>query len=152
MFVYSIKCNIIMEDVRELVSYLSKAERGYTKILNRAFLKGGYDLSREQYELLQVLWAEDHVNQQTISKRLQKDKYNVTKLLNTLTKRGFVRRVMCQEDRRNNFVVLTEKGMEAKKALTQIEEQVHADLTFTISPQEIKSCIWVLKKMTDMIE
>ena len=98
-----------MDDVRELVSYLSKAERGYTKTLNREFLKAGFDLSREQYELLQVLWAEDHVNQQTISKRLQKDKYNVTKLLNTLTKRGFVQRKMCQEDKRNNFVVLTER-------------------------------------------
>ena len=134
-----------MDDVRELVSYLSKAERGYTKTLNREFLKAGFDLSREQYELLQVLWAEDHVNQQTISKRLQKDKYNVTKLLNTLTKRGFVQRKMCQEDKRNNFVVL------AKKVLTNIEEQVHADLTFTIAPQEIKSCVWVLKKLTDMM-
>ena len=140
-----------MEDVRELVSYLSKAERGYTKILNRAFLKAGYDLSREQYELLQVLWNEDNVNQQTISKRLQKDKYNVTKLLNTLTKRGFVQRKMCQEDKRNNFVVLTDKGIEARKALTGIEEQVHADLTFTIASQVIKSCVWVLKKWTDMM-
>lgn len=140
-----------MEDVRELVSYLSKAERGYTKILNRAFLKAGYDLSREQYELLQVLWNEDNVNQQTISKRLQKDKYNVTKLLNTLTKRGFVQRKMCQEDKRNNFVVLTDKRDEARKALTGIEEQVHADLTFTIASQEIKSCVWVLKKWTDMM-
>ena len=26
-----------MDDVRELVSYLSKAERGYTKTLNREF-------------------------------------------------------------------------------------------------------------------
>lgn len=140
-----------MNDVREMVSYLSKAERGYTKILNRAFLKAGYDLSREQYELLQVLWTEDNVNQQTISKRLQKDKYNVTKLLNTLTKRGFVQRKMCQEDKRNNFVVLTDKGIEIKKTLTQIEEQIHADLTFTIAPQEIKSCVWVLKKLTDMM-
>ena len=140
-----------MEDVRELVSYLSKAERGYTKILHRAFLKAGYDLSREQYELLQVLWNEENVNQQTISKRLQKDKYNVTKLLYTLTKRGFVQRKMCQEDKRNNIEVLTDKGIEARKALTGIEEQVHADLTFTIASQEIKSCVWVLKKWTDMM-
>ena len=140
-----------MDDVRELVAYLSKAERGYTKLLNRAFLKAGFDLSREQYELLQVLWSEDHVNQQTISKRLQKDKYNVTKLLNTLTKRGFVQRKMCQEDKRNNFVVLTAKGIEARKALTDIEEQVHADLSFTIASVGIKSCVWILKKLTDMI-
>lgn len=140
-----------MDDVRELVAYLSKTERGYTKALNRAFGKAGYDLSREQYELLQVLWQEDHVNQQTISKRLQKDKYNVTKLLNTLTKRGFVQRKMCQEDKRNNFVVLTDKGVELQKALKDIEEQVHTDLTFTIAPQEMKSCVWVLKKLTDMM-
>lgn len=140
-----------MNDVRELVSYLSKSERGYTKILNRAFQNAGYDLSREQFELLQVLWEEDHVNQQTISKRLHKDKYNVTKLLNTLTKRGFVQRKMSQEDRRNNFVVLTEKGMDARKALTQLEEQVHTDLTFTVAPQEIKSCVWVLRKLTDLM-
>ena len=114
-------------------------------------MKAGYDLSRELYEILQVLWNEDNVNQQTISKRLQKDKYNVTKLLNTLTKRGFVQRKMCQEDKRNNFVVLTDKGIEARKALTGIEEQVHADLTFTIASQEIKSCVWVLKKWTDMM-
>ena len=98
-----------------------------------------------------MLWEEDNVNQQTISRRLQKDKYNVTKLLNTLTKRGFVQRKMSQEDRRNNFVVLTEKGQEARKALIGVEEQVHADLTFTIAPQEIKSCVWVLRKLTDLM-
>lgn len=140
-----------MNEVRELVTYFSKAERGYTKILNRAFLQAGYDLSREQFELLQVLWEEDHINQQAISKRLQKDKYNVTKLLNTLSKRGFVQRKMDTEDRRNNFVVLTEKGIEARQALTRIEEQVHTDLTFTVAPQEIKSCVWVLRKLTDLM-
>lgn len=140
-----------MEDVRELVTYLSRAERGYTKLLNRAFIKAGYDLSREQYELLRVLWVEDHVNQQTISLRLQKDKYNVTKLLNTLTKRGFVERKICQEDKRNNFVVLTDKGVQVQQTLNKIEEQIHLDLTFAIASEEIKSGVWVLKKLTDMM-
>ena len=141
-----------MNDIRELVVYLSKAERGYTKTLNRAFQQAGYDLSREQFELLQVLWEGDHIYQQAISRKLQKDKYNVTKLLNTLTKRGFVQRTMSQEDRRNNFVILTEKGMQVQKALLQIEEQVHTDLTFTLTPSEIKSCMWVMRKLTDMMK
>lgn len=141
-----------MNDVKELVNYLSKAERGYTKMLNKTFQKAGYDLSREQYELLQVLWEEDNVNQQTISGKLEKNKYNVTKLLNTLCKRGYVQRKMGKEDRRNNFVVLTEKGIEARKALTRLEEQVHTDLTFTVAPQEVKSCVWVLRKLTDLMQ
>ena len=56
-----------MTEVSELVALLSKAERGYTKVLNRSFQNAGYDLSREQYELLEVLWERDHVNQQNIS-------------------------------------------------------------------------------------
>ncbi|BDF53691.1 MULTISPECIES: MarR family winged helix-turn-helix transcriptional regulator [Butyricimonas] len=136
-----------MTEVSELVALLSKAERGYTKVLNRSFQNAGYDLSREQYELLEVLWEQDHVNQQNISKRLQKDKYNVTKLLNTLQKRGYVQRKMDKEDKRSNFVVLTEKGVESRHALCQIVEQVHTDISFTLSPQELKSAIWVLKKL-----
>lgn len=140
-----------MKELTEMVALLSKAERGYTKILNRSFLKAGFDLSREQYELLQVLWQEDHVNQQNISKRLHKDKYNVTKLLNTLQKRGYVQRVMDAKDKRNNFVVLTDKGKESRKELENIEEQLHEDLTFTIPSQEIKAGVWVLKKLTDLM-
>lgn len=136
-----------MTELSELVALLSKTERGYTKMLNRSFQNAGYDISREQYELLQVLWAKDNVNQQTISKHLLKDKYNVTKLLNTLQKRGYVQRKMCKEDKRNNFVVLTEKGMDSRHALEQIEEQVHTDMSFTLSSQELKSAIWVLKKL-----
>ena len=136
-----------MTEVSELVALLSKAERGYTKVLNRSFQNAGYDLSREQYELLEVLWEQDHVNQQNISKRLQKDKYNVTKLLNTLQKRGYVQRKMDKEDKRSNFVVLTEKGVESRHTLRQIVEQVHTDISVTLSPQELKSAIWVLKKL-----
>ena len=136
-----------MTEVCELVALLSKEERGYTKVLNRSFQNAGYDLSREQYELLEVLWERDHVNQQNISKRLQKDKYNVTKLLNTLQKRGYVQRKIDKEDKRSNFVVLTEKGVDSRHVLRQIVEQVHTDISFTLSPQELKSAIWVLNKL-----
>ena len=136
-----------MTEVSELVALLSKAERGYTKVLNRSFQNAGYDLSREQYELLEVLWERDHVNQKNISKLLQKEKYNVTKLLNTLQKRGYVQRKIDKEDKRSNFVVLTEKGVDSRHALRQIVEQVHTDISFTLSPQELKSAIWVLNKL-----
>ena len=136
-----------MTEVSELVALLSKAERGYTKVLNRSFQNAGYDLSREQYELLEVLGERDHVNQQNISKRLQKDKYKVTKLLNTLQKRGYVQRKIDKEDKRSNFVVLTEKGVDSRHVLRQIVEQVHTDISFTLSPQELKSAIWVLNKL-----
>lgn len=140
-----------MTELTTLLTLLDRAERGYTKILNRQFSRAGFDLRREQYELLQVLWEEDNVNQQTISLRLCKDKYNVTKLLNALQKRGYVRR-KTGTDRRNNHVILTDKGNESREALTRIEEQFHADLSLTLPPAEIKAGAWVLKKLADALE
>ena len=64
-----------------------------------------------------------------------------------LQKRGYVQRKMDKEDKRSNFVVLTEKGVESRHTLRQIVEQVHTDISFTLSPQELKSAIWVLKKL-----
>lgn len=136
-----------MTDVSELVALLSQTERGYTKLLNRRFLKAGFNLSREQYELLQVLWQKDNVNQQFIAKALHKDKYNVTKLLNVLQKRGYVQRKASKEDKRNNIVVLTDLGRGSEQELTSIVEQVHTDITFTLSANEIKSVIWSLRKI-----
>lgn len=136
-----------MTNVSELMTLLSQVERGYTKLLNRRFLKAGFNLSREQYELLRVLWQKDNVNQQFIAKALRKDKYNVTKLLNVLQKRGYVQRKASKEDKRNNFVVLTDMGKEAERELTGIVEQAHIDITFTLSTDEIKSVIWSLRKI-----
>ncbi|MDR2129965.1 MAG: MarR family transcriptional regulator [Odoribacteraceae bacterium] len=135
-----------MNDLTHLLSFVSQAERGYTKRLNRCFQQAGYDLRREQYELLRLLWEKDNVNQQTIARGLQKDKYNVTKLLNALQKRGYVRREM-GEDKRNNLVKLSGKGLASREALQAIEEQLHADLAITLSPADVKSGTWVLTKL-----
>ncbi|MFR4039987.1 MAG: MarR family winged helix-turn-helix transcriptional regulator [Butyricimonas faecalis] len=67
--------------------------------------------------------------------------------MNTLQKRGYVQRKMDKEDKRSNFVVLTEKGVESRRELRQIVDQVHTDISFTLSSQELKSAIWVLKKL-----
>lgn len=136
-----------MTDVKELLTRLTQVDRNYTRLLNRGFQNAGFNLSREQYELLQVLWEKENVNQQFIAKTLHKDKYNITKLLNTLQKRGFIQRKAGKEDKRNNFVVLTDMGRAAEEALSRVEEQVHTDISFTLSAQEVKSMVWMLKKM-----
>ena len=140
-----------MNGIHDLVFLISKLERGYVRIINRAFQEEGYDLSREQYELLQVLWEEDYINQQTISRSLEKDKYNVTKLINNLENAGYVSRKTGEEDRRNNFIVLTEKGREAEKPLTRIVNDIHAELTFMIPLEQIKSLCSSLRKLEERI-
>ena len=130
-----------MTNVSELVTLLSQVERGYTKLLNRRFLKAGFNLSREQYELLRVLWQKDNVNQQFIAKALRKDKYNVTKLLNVLQKRGYVQRKASKEDKRNNFVVLTDMG---KDCVSLVSETLRKNVSLH-SAQEKPFIIFTLR-------
>ena len=136
-----------MTDVSELLTLISQVERGYSKLLNRRFLDAGFNLSREQYELLQVLWRQDGVNQQHIAKALHKDKYNVTKLLNVLQKRGYVQRKTDKEDKRNNVVALTDLGREARETLEGVVGQTQTDISFTLSAEELKSVVWSLRKI-----
>ena len=136
-----------MTDVSELLTLISQVERGYSKLLNRRFLDAGFNLSREQYELLQVLWRQDGVNQQHIAKALHKDKYNVTKLLNVLQKRGYVQRKTDKEDKRNNVVALTDLGREARVTLEGVVGQTQTDISFTLSAEELKSVVWSLRKI-----
>ena len=136
-----------MTDVSELLTLISQVERGYSKLLNRRFLDAGFNLSREQYELLQVLWRQENVNQQHIAKALHKDKYNVTKLLNVLQKRGYVQRKTDKEDKRNNVVALTDLGREARETLEGVVGQTQTDISFTLSAEELKSVVWSLRKI-----
>lgn len=136
-----------MTDVSELLTLISQVERGYSKLLNRRFLDAGFNLSREQYELLQVLWRQDGVNQQHIARALHKDKYNVTKLLNVLQKRGYVQRKTDKEDKRNNVVALTDLGREARETLEGVVGQTQTDISFTLSAGELKSVVWSLRKI-----
>ena len=59
---------------------------------------------------------------------------------------------MDKDDKRSNFVVLTEKGVESRHTLRQIVEQVHTDISFTLSPQELKSAHMGVEKVEFAID
>ena len=140
-----------MNELMNLLALAGKIDREYTRVLNRRFARAGFQVRREQYELLRVLWEADNVNQQSIADKLEKGKYNVTKLLNELQKRGFARRE-AGEDRRYNRVVLTGKGVEAQAPLVAIEEEMLLDLSFTLSSAEMKGGAWMLRKLKEALD
>jgi len=52
-----------------------------------------------------------------LGKRILLDKYNVTRLIDRLEKRGLVSRDACQVDGRGKFACITEKGRELRKRM-----------------------------------
>ena len=121
-------------DYLQLVGYrVIKGEVLIKRKLLSAFMEKGYDLTFEQWTVLNVLHAEPGLIQSEIAGKSYKDKTNITRILDVLTKNGYVVRKSGEKDRRSLCVFLTEAGEKMFKELMPcvlaINEQFLKDIT-----------------------
>ena len=93
------------------------------------------EINSSEYVILNIVFKLNNeksnslVKVSEISKKLNVSTPSVTKVLNSLEKKGFVIREIDKENRRNTFVYLTEKGVEIKeqndKILAKFIENVY---------------------------
>jgi len=83
------------------------------------------DVTYEMVQVLAVLWREHELNQQEIAELVQKSKASVTPLIDNLCKRDLVQRIPDPADRRNNKIILTEKGWEYHKHLEPVQKELY---------------------------
>lgn len=69
-----------------------------------------FQLTSEQNLIMALLWEREGISQNEITAKLNKDKAGVARMIVTLEKKGYIRREVCQSDRRAVEVYLTEKG------------------------------------------
>lgn len=92
-----------------------KVSMAINRMLYRNFRKEGLDITPEQWTVLAFLWRQDGVTQQTLCNSTFKDKPSMTRLIDNLTKQNLVYRSTSKEDRRSNFIYLTEQGLSIKE-------------------------------------
>src|SRR5690349_19248700 len=81
---------------------------------------GKHGLTVPQFEVLSTLAVADCTNQQELADRLQVTKGNLVGLIDRLTERGYVERMVVPGDRRVNRVRITVSGKELfEKALPE---------------------------------
>ena len=115
--------------------------------LARAFVKSGYDITVEQWEILVVLWKRDGQCQHELATICGKDRPSVTRILDNMEKRDLVSRVSSEKDRRNKHVHLTKKGKELQDQLMKIANQFGKLSMKGMDEKEIESGKAFLKKI-----
>lgn len=85
--------------------------------LRRIFLNAGFDITPEQWSVLNRLVEKDGINQNRIAERTVKDRHNINRILNLLEKKGYVERCPDDSDKRVHRIFLTEFGRQAYKEL-----------------------------------
>ena len=88
--------------------------------LNRVFQSHGYKITPEHWSLLGKLCEKDGITQAKLAERARKDRPTTTRILDTLERNGFVRRVRDPNDRRSYRIFLTERGKTTQKKLAPL--------------------------------
>ncbi len=88
--------------------------------LQHAFQAKGFNVTPEQWGVLNRLWENEGMHQSALAQRAAKDRHNITRILNLLEKNGFIFRTPDDEDKRRLNVYLTEEGKALKQKLIPI--------------------------------
>ena len=121
------------------------------KYLAEVFKKNNVNLTAEQYLVMDTLWNEGTLTQQSIAYIIQKDKNSVTQFIDNLEKKGLVRRATDKNDRRVNNIVVTKAGLQLKDSTKQLAIDSMNDILKDIPEQDLNTFVSVIQKICDNI-
>ncbi len=114
--------------------------------LNRCF--SNYEITAEQWAVLNRLWDKDGVTQKELAEKTAKDQPNTGRILEKLEKKGFISRQSDKNDRRILLVFLTPKGREFRGEMITGAVEVLQKARKDISDDEIETLKNILQKIS----
>lgn len=103
-----------------------------------------YDLTPEQWSILNRLGEQDGITQKELAERTFKDQPNTARILDKLEKKQLLRRADNPEDRRAFLVFLTDKGSAVRESIIPISTQLNKDAAKGLQEDESRQLIKLL--------
>ena len=131
---------------------LDRASRLTTLNFNKNLKENNIILTAEQWGIINFLLEEDGINQNQIGKLINKDHTCVSRLIDTLIKKGIINKEISLEDKRVNLIYLTKAGKELQnKAADTVRHSL--DKVFkNVSEEEKEIFSIVLDKIIKNLE
>jgi MarR family transcriptional regulator, organic hydroperoxide resistance regulator len=120
--------------------------------LHQTFQAKGYDITPEQWAVLNRLWEEDGLSQVELAERTFKDKPGTTRILNLLEQKGIVARRPDENDGRVLRVFLTKIGRDLKAKLIPCAEEVLTKSGKNITKEELAQFKLTLHRILKNLE
>lgn len=109
------------------------------------------NITREQFSILLLLSLGDGLYQTQIANILGKDRPNITRMIDVLETKSFIRREKDETNRRILKVYLTDKGrMEADK-IKPLKDRMNAAQYKGMSDEEVHTLVKLLQKVRNNI-
>ncbi|MDQ7097121.1 MarR family transcriptional regulator [Desulfosporosinus sp. PR] len=124
---------------------INRTHQKLSNYLTRKFKP--YDITPEQWEILNRLWQNDGISQKEISEITLKDQTTLTRILDKLEHKGLIKRQVSPSDRRVFLIFLTDKGRDLEDILVSIAYEVSGEVLQGLSQEEIKQLKALLNRI-----
>lgn len=127
--------------------YINLVHNRTKQYLSNLFQEHGFNITPEQFLLMDALWNNGVMTQQQLAYLIMKDKNSIVKLIDGLEKKGLVVRVADKVDRRQNLIELTEYASSIKEEVKNVAIEAINRIIKDIPQGEIETFLKVLGKM-----
>lgn len=135
-----------------IIYLISSFSHQFSRTMAAAFQRNGLPVTPEQFAVLMLLAQEDGINQQEISRRLDRDKTTVTRVLTNLIGQGLVRQRTDTADGRAKLIHLTPAGRKLQENAVSISASLYIQALEGISGKEIDQAIRFLQKLNSTLK
>jgi len=131
---------------------LGRASHKMRLLLDKVLVQNKLDLNVEQFLLLKCLSFNDGINQQELSKIIDRDKTTIARIVSKMEKKNMVLRIHSKEDKRMNNVYITNLGKDILVNVDPYLKTINDILKSSITEEEFGVLQRVLEKLVDQIE
>jgi DNA-binding MarR family transcriptional regulator len=111
-----------------------------------------FDVTPEQWVVLNRLSIEEGVCQRELAERIVKDQPNTTRILDKMAHKGLIRRQPAPRDRRAFLVFLTDEGKRLREELLPVIRKMHKSSMRGFSDEEVALLRKLLARFTGNLD
>lgn len=108
----------------------------------------GFEITPEQYLILSIIMdSGGELYQRQICEITYKDRPNVTRIINILEEKGFVKRIEDVNKRKVYKIAVTKEGIELRKKIQPTMRELRANATQGIDEADLQNALKILEQM-----
>ncbi len=109
-----------------------------------------YEVTPEQWSVISVLCSERCTTQKELAVSIDKDQTTVVRMIHSMERKGIVKKIFNDQDRRSHYLFLTKKGEEIKQKILPVVNDAHQYVTSNLSEEEIQQLKLLLNKLYEI--
>ena len=132
---------------KQVFLFLNIVHNSMKQRINETFRRKGFQLSPEQFLVMDTLWDEGVLTQQQIADITMRDKNSIVKLIDGLENRKLVKRVSNPNDRRQNLIKVTPHSLKIRDEIEALAYEAVRGILQDIPQEDLNVIVNVFARM-----